>query len=664
MINQDHDSTDHQPQAAGDGASINPANMIQGYTSSANPVVAGFTPINQYFSPLTSEETTQTSVPQYRRLPRLLAQGNRRRPTRLLFPKEQTITHAFTVTKPLDHGSAPLQGKRDNPIEPSARAYSSTESTWENSLQTCHDPSSTGGLGSTYQAAFQHVPLAVPNKDNGRIAWSHIAEENSQGLPTATSFQPVLPSTSGNMVQLDPSDHRTSTVSEVERGSNGTVAGFTCQVLNPLGVMLPGQQNLAKPGHEDWDITIPGKVELPQVLPMKDHTFRSPWKSQSNEDDAINFSQFNNLLTSAGEDYLPMDVSETKGQMIESECNSKQDKALNTSPEFFRDSDAVSFSSLMDMVLSRSANKVFSSSTSQSFIESSSPCLQFPPGHQSVPNHEVSPDGFTPDKQSGKEGDRDDVGIHNDEEMYDDEEIEKGFLDFQSPTSAQVPPPSPPASPDQKRIMKTQWASPDTITPATSPAKSAVPFTTELTLSTPALAKKTPTPKGIPHLVSFDENGAPIPFIHPVFPVPIRDRSPILGLSSKTVLRTCFRIGEALNAGSTALRTRTDAVIELYARVTSSERPAGSVKQLFQFADIFSPDKPPFLKGTYGLWKGVPLWDADSKVFLGEKGKGKMCRVVGRIGREERSRGLEMTVLSVWEADWEDVGIVKGIYCG
>ncbi|KAL8771848.1 MAG: hypothetical protein Q9209_002786 [Squamulea sp. 1 TL-2023] len=631
MINQNYDSIVHLAQETPDPASTSPANGIQGYTSSAIPVVAGFTPINQYFSPSTLQDTNQTPVPvlgankgrkrQKKASPPATVTPKTSKTARSRQPKkakkaapaqEQTITQAFNITKPLEHDYAPLHAKRSIAVEPSAHAYPSTGTIQESPLQTCQDPSSKDGLGPTYQAAFQQQPPTVPEKSNGDMAWSNIAEENSQGLPSATCFQSFLPSASGNTVQLHSPDRATSAISELKSASNGTLAGFTCQVLNPLGVMLPGQQYLAEPGHEDWNMTISKKIDLAQVLPM----------------------------------------------------NSEQDEAPNTLPEPFRDSDALSFSSLMDIVLSRYDNKLFSSSTSRSFIESSSPCLQSPSGRQSVPNHKASPIGFSPNKQSSKDDNRDGVGIQSDDEMYDDEELETGFLDFQSPTSAQVPPPSPPASPNQKRTTKTQWASPDMVTPATSPAKSITPSTTELTPSTPALATKTPTPKDIPHRVSFDENGAPIPFIRPVFPKPIRDRSPVLGLSSKTVLRTCFRIGEALNAGSTALRTRTDAVIELYARVTFSERPAGSVKQLFHFADIFSPDKPPFLKGTYGLWKGVPLWDADSKAFLGEDGKGKMCRVVGRIGREERTRGLEMTVLSVWQADWEDVGIVKGIYCG
>ncbi|KAL8740144.1 MAG: hypothetical protein Q9190_007125 [Brigantiaea leucoxantha] len=165
------------------------------------------------------------------------------------------------------------------------------------------------------------------------------------------------------------------------------------------------------------------------------------------------------------------------------------------------------------------------------------------------------------------------------------------------------------------------------------------------------------------HLVRFTASGLSMPFIRPLFPRPVSDRSPILGVSSHTVLRTCFRIGEALNVGSTALRSNTDVVIELYARVVHSERPAGSVKQQFQLADVFSGAKPPFLKGTYALWKGVDLWDNDSKVFLGETGQGKMARLVGRLKQDPDKTSLEMLILSVWEADWEDVGIAKGIVC-
>lgn len=169
-----------------------------------------------------------------------------------------------------------------------------------------------------------------------------------------------------------------------------------------------------------------------------------------------------------------------------------------------------------------------------------------------------------------------------------------------------------------------------------------------------------------PHQISFDVSGQPLPFIRPPFPAPMLDRSPIQGLNSRTVLRTCFRIGEALNAATASLHSvgAPDAVMELYCRSLSSIRHPTSLKQTFQFGDLFSSTSPPFLAGTYMTWRGIGLWDHDSRAFLGEDGKGKMARVVGRIKRLENEDGLkrwEMVVMSVWEVDWEDVGVAKGI---
>lgn len=170
----------------------------------------------------------------------------------------------------------------------------------------------------------------------------------------------------------------------------------------------------------------------------------------------------------------------------------------------------------------------------------------------------------------------------------------------------------------------------------------------------------------IPHQISFDFSGQPLPFIRPPFPAPMLDRSPIQGLNSRTVLRTCFRIGEALNAATASLHSfgAPDVVMELYCRSLSSIRHPTSLKQTFQFGDLFSSTSPPFLTGTYMTWRGIGLWDHDSRAFLGEDGKGKMARVVGKMKRLEKEDGLkrwEMVVMSVWEVDWEDVGVAKGI---
>ena len=171
-------------------------------------------------------------------------------------------------------------------------------------------------------------------------------------------------------------------------------------------------------------------------------------------------------------------------------------------------------------------------------------------------------------------------------------------------------------------------------------------------------------PKGdIPHLVPFDTQGKPIPFVRPPFTKLIRDRSPIIGLSGRMVLRICFRLGEALNAAAIASRSNIDTIIELYANVVASRREMGSFKQTFTFADIFMHEKPPFLHGTYALWRGVELWDHDSRAFLGENNMGKMARIVGRINRNEEKTGWIMAIMNIWQVDWEDIGIAKGIVC-
>ena len=230
------------------------------------------------------------------------------------------------------------------------------------------------------------------------------------------------------------------------------------------------------------------------------------------------------------------------------------------------------------------------------------------------------------------------------ENCFDDDDLDDELMYLPREGSDIIQPSTPLTSPEKPSTPKLQWLPPKVYIPAKS---SQIPV----------------SPTDIAHLVPFNINGEPLPFTRPPFPKPIRDRSPILGLTNRAVLRTCFRIGEALNAAAVASRTNTDAVIELYARVIHSERETEKgFKQFFQFGDLFT-DKPPYLSATYSLWKGVGLWDMDSKVFLGEEGRGTMARVLGRTKKREQGGGCEMVVLSIWEADWEDVGVAKGIVC-
>jgi hypothetical protein len=176
------------------------------------------------------------------------------------------------------------------------------------------------------------------------------------------------------------------------------------------------------------------------------------------------------------------------------------------------------------------------------------------------------------------------------------------------------------------------------------------------------------------------------PIVRLPFPEPVQARSLVHGISAATVLRTCFRVGEALRAGSRAVHDADDVVIELFARVASSVRkgtggqeaasssslpssssaalsspPVTSGRQDFTFMDLFH-DRPPHLKGVYDLWKGSELWEAESREFLGARSEPVLCRCVGKMKRY--GKGLLLTVFSVRRVSWGDVDHAKVIVCG
>lgn len=147
------------------------------------------------------------------------------------------------------------------------------------------------------------------------------------------------------------------------------------------------------------------------------------------------------------------------------------------------------------------------------------------------------------------------------------------------------------------------------------------------------------------------------PIVRSVFPDPVRDRSPVIGLSSKLMLRSCFRVGEAISQAGKAMKQGQNLLFELYARVLSSERDAA--KQHFVFSDVFH-HRPPYLKGEYdaAIWKNVELFNYDSGRFLPDA---KMCRCVGKIKRNDKDKTWVMIVHNIWEATWEDIDWVEGI---
>lgn len=150
------------------------------------------------------------------------------------------------------------------------------------------------------------------------------------------------------------------------------------------------------------------------------------------------------------------------------------------------------------------------------------------------------------------------------------------------------------------------------------------------------------------------------PIVRPPFPEPIRDRSPIIGASATTYLRTCFRIGEVLREGCQAARRNKDVVLELYAKVDSSWREGSGVKQHFVLSDLFH-DRTPRIEAVYEYWNANELWAYDSSRFLGVDGNKRLCRCVGKMKREKNA--WKMVILNIWEATWDDVEYVRGIIC-
>ncbi|KAK2761766.1 hypothetical protein FQN54_001594, partial [Arachnomyces sp. PD_36] len=167
----------------------------------------------------------------------------------------------------------------------------------------------------------------------------------------------------------------------------------------------------------------------------------------------------------------------------------------------------------------------------------------------------------------------------------------------------------------------------------------------------------------------------PQPFLRHAFPTPVRGHSHIQGLSSRTVLRTCFRIGEAMKASLPATSTANSGgqpaprttLIELYAIVSASYLCHN--RQFFTFSDLFFPRRPPYLTG---IWVGENPSTKDSRRNRNSDEKGDLdsiCRVLGIVDstsmrtRDDNSngQGTTMAVLGIWRADWADVEYVKGI---
>ncbi|KAL8732729.1 MAG: hypothetical protein Q9181_003841 [Wetmoreana brouardii] len=594
--------------------------------------------------------------------------------------ENQAVSDESPITRPHDCTTSTYltsETARRKSVDSNSTGPSKKTANLSNSKAILESPS-TNGLGLNYQAAFeQEGQTSTIERQDVLLLPNQTIDPYTQRVLHSLPSEPISSSTVVGDRRLDLKDPNGCGGQEAKNISDRSNSVSVCQVPCSQGVLLdlklpeqPVDHNPAlKDPVIDWNHCIPEPnaddspkittlmVGYPPLVPEQAHL--NGCHSQDEQGscytgrDDVGLQDFDTFPSGDPQNaHHAMDAHRYEASIsVPGHANGRNRVMKLSSGVTVNSTDHSCLSNLdLDLLMSFDDDHAVNLSSSPSFLESASPYPQFLPKLQNPRNRSEAPaSSFVSNHQV------------DEEEIYNDQDIETVLLDFQTPTSAQIPPPSPPISPDQARILKPHFVPPSTVTPVSSPVESVSPSTAGIASSAPTSLEQRPSaPHDILYRISFDHSGAPVPFVRTPFPASIRHRSPILGLTTRTVLRTCFRIGEALNAGCTALRTNTDAIIELYAFVLHSERPARSVKQHFHFMDIFSPDKPPYLKGSYGLWRGNRLWDEDCKVFLGEGGKGKMARVMGRLAREDIGRGVEMRILSIWEAGWEDVGICKG----
>ncbi|KAI1402737.1 hypothetical protein F4819DRAFT_271373 [Hypoxylon fuscum] len=162
------------------------------------------------------------------------------------------------------------------------------------------------------------------------------------------------------------------------------------------------------------------------------------------------------------------------------------------------------------------------------------------------------------------------------------------------------------------------------------------------------------------------ERGAVLvkPFVRPPFPEKVRDRSVVPGLSSSTLLRTCFRIGEMVNQIARCSNHNQEVIFELFARVTYSSRESLAKTQHFQFIDLFK-DQQPYPAGVLHNWRVGSQLDQHSSAFLNKSNQYRLCHCHCKPRRDPKAIiGFVLVVLAIRETDWENIDWAKKVVCG
>ncbi|KAI1419651.1 hypothetical protein F5Y12DRAFT_776738 [Xylaria sp. FL1777] len=169
-------------------------------------------------------------------------------------------------------------------------------------------------------------------------------------------------------------------------------------------------------------------------------------------------------------------------------------------------------------------------------------------------------------------------------------------------------------------------------------------------------------PSSIGHYTN--EAGSLAAFTRPPFPTKVRDRPLVPGMSSDTLLRTCFRIGAMISQTVWCFNHQQDVVFELYARVTYSSRETLCRKQHFQFVDLFK-DQQPYPAATLTNWRIDSQLDKDSLAFLETRSGPRLCWCMCKPIKDSKAViGWTYTVLKIKEINWEQIYWAKRIICG
>ncbi|SZF05450.1 unnamed protein product [Blumeria hordei] len=142
-----------------------------------------------------------------------------------------------------------------------------------------------------------------------------------------------------------------------------------------------------------------------------------------------------------------------------------------------------------------------------------------------------------------------------------------------------------------------------------------------------------------------DEANAHRPFVRKNFPNLVDSGSPIKGLSSGSFLRVCFRIGEFFREAVRCHKLKQAPVMELFARIRSSCRELGTMRQKFHFADLWH-DRPPHPVGL--------LSDGNEEQI--ESNNKTLVRVLGILKKDNKqSSGWLLYIINIRKTDWHEI---------